>query len=75
MTLEYNPVRCHDCGLAYGGASWVEAVVPHETWAEISPTRNEGGILCINCMAARLAGLGMENVPLKITAGPFRYDH
>jgi len=69
-----KPVVCYDCGLPYGGDHWVEAVVPHDVWALISPSGNEGGILCINCMAARLARLGVEDVPLKITAGPFHHE-
>ncbi len=65
-------VCCHDCGAPYGAADWIEAVIPHEIWRQISPTGDEGGILCIGCMAKRLVGLGMDDVPVKLTAGPFR---
>lgn len=63
---------CFDCGLPYGSPGWVEAVVPHDIWNEhLSPGGNEGGLLCINCMAARASKAGLVDVPLKITAGPF----
>lgn len=65
-------LACYDCGLPYGGPHWVEAVVPHDIWNNhLSPTGNEGGILCINCMAARASAKGLSNVPVLLTAGPF----
>jgi hypothetical protein len=64
-------LSCYQCRLPYGGDHWVEAVVEHDVWAKISPTGNEGGILCINCMANRLHRLGIYDVPVKLTAGPF----
>lgn len=63
---------CHDCGRPYGAPGWVEAVVPHEIWNNyLSPQGDEGGLLCIGCMADRAASLGLTDIPLKITAGPF----
>ena len=51
---------------------WVEAVVPHDVWANhLSPRGNSGGILCITCMAARAAEAGLRNVPCLLAAGPF----
>ena len=42
---------------------WIEAVVPNEVWSMISPSEHEGGgILCILCMAKRLAKLGLMDV-------------
>lgn len=65
-----SPLSCYQCRLPYSGEHWVEAVVEDGVWAKISPTGNEGGILCINCMAERLNRLGLRDVPVKITAGP-----
>jgi hypothetical protein len=63
---------CYDCHLPYGGNEWVEAVVPDDVWEQIKPQEGQGaGILCINCMAKRCAKMGLENVPVKLTAGPF----
>lgn len=66
-----NTVTCHDCHLPYGGPAWIEAVVPNEIWSRISPTHDDGGILCINCMARRCADMGLEDVPVMLAAGPF----
>jgi hypothetical protein len=72
MSDEYYTrlVTCHDCGRAYGGPGWIEAVLPHDLWAKVSPTGGAAGILCINCIATRCDRLGMEDVPVKLTAGP-----
>ena len=66
--------ECADCGLDYGGRGWIDAVIPKETWIEISPTGNEGGLLCITCMAGRLEDRGLENVTVIIGSGPFVYS-
>jgi hypothetical protein len=72
---EPDALACHDCGLHYAGDHWVEAVVPHEVWsAHLSPTGNQGGILCINCMAKRAVDKCLSHIPVKLTAGPFCAD-
>ena len=66
-------LSCSDCGLPYGDPAWVEAIVPHDIWNEhLSPAGNEGGILCINCMAKRAIAAGLSSVPVVLAAGPFR---
>lgn len=55
---------CYDCGREYGGPGWIEAVIPDAIWAEISPTHNDGGILCISCIAERLEKRGLHHVPV-----------
>ena len=60
---EYS-AACYDCGLAYGGPEWIEAIIPDEVWKRISPTGNLGGILCITCMIRRLKRMEFENVPI-----------
>ena len=61
---------CFGCGLEYGGDHWLEIVLPNDIWAKISPTGDDGGILCANCIAERLNKLGMKNVSYKLVAGP-----
>jgi hypothetical protein len=61
---------CFQCGLVYGDVGWMDAVVPNNVWAQISPTGHEGGVLCITCMAKRCEVLGIE-CEVKITSGPF----
>lgn len=72
----FDPSRklaCHDCGAPYDDPAWVEAVAPHDVWNQhLSPTGDEGGILCIGCMARRAVVAGLSEVPIKITAGPLR---
>lgn len=63
-------LACEDCGVLYASPSWVEAVIPNELWNKISPRGNGGGILCINCIAARCVARGLSGVPVMLTAGP-----
>ncbi len=47
-------MSCDDCGLEYDSDAWIEAIIPDKVWCDISPTGDEGGILCISCIARRL---------------------
>ena len=69
---KHSHIGCEICGLPYVGDHWVEAVVSLEDWLTIAPHGDAGGLLCINCMARAFANLGRTEVPLKITAGPFK---
>ena len=53
---------CHDCGLVYGGEHWIETSLPNDVWARISPTGDEGGLLCIACISARCKKAGLDDV-------------
>jgi len=66
-----EPLACYDCGLGYGAPGWMDTHVPNDVWQKISPTGHEGGILCISCMARRCEALGLRDVSLMITSGPF----
>ncbi|MEB2353299.1 MAG: hypothetical protein OZ924_18055 [Burkholderiaceae bacterium] len=67
-------LHCADCGMWYGDPAWVEAVVPDEVWAIITPRPDNpgAGILCINCIARRCVQARLESVPALITAGPLK---
>ena len=52
--------KCYDCGLNYEDPGWIEAVIPDKVWNEISPTGDQGGILCITCISRRLIKKVME---------------
>lgn len=73
-TIEFDPepLGCYDCGFAYGGLGWCDVLVPDWAWLRISPTGHQGGTLCFNCMARRLARLGLSDVPVAIVSGPYR---
>jgi hypothetical protein len=63
---------CYDCGRRYGNEhGFPDLVVSNETWIMISPTGDEGGLLCPSCMCRRAADLGIENAPAKFMSGPF----
>lgn len=67
-----HTLTCRGCGFRYGEDGWIEAVIPDDIWVRISPTGDEGGILCIVCMGAALDAIGLSDVPVKLTAGPFK---
>ena len=56
--------KCYDCGLNYQDSGWIEAIIPDKVWNDISPTGDEGGILCITCIARRLVSRGYRRVPV-----------
>lgn len=67
--------QCYDCGRAYDDPGWVEAIVPDDIWGKINPSpQTGGGLLCINCIALRCAKLGLDKVPITITAGPLVFQ-
>lgn len=51
--------RCYGCGLPYDDDGFCDVVVPNDVWAKISPTGDEGGLLCPTCIvrAAQRAGV------------------
>ena len=59
--------KCYDCGLEYGGKSWIETSIPDKIWKRISPTGDDGGLLCISCIVRRLREIGCDRkVPIFI---------
>lgn len=56
---------CYDCELAYRHFP-IEMVIDNETWELINPTYHEGaGLLCHNCMIARLRKKDIDFVTVK----------
>jgi hypothetical protein len=55
-----NAPSCHDCGEPYGSPRFPDLILPHAMWEKISPSGDENGLLCPNCMCARAAGSGIE---------------
>lgn len=54
-------LACHDCGRHYGDEhGFPDLVVPDDVWQKISPSGNEGGLLCPSCICKRLHDLGIE---------------
>lgn len=69
LASQQTTLTCHDCGLAYGGVGWIDALVSDDIWLQISPSHDEGGILCINCISKRCEQLGLDNVPVALQSG------
>lgn len=46
-------LACHDCRAPYH--SWPDYYVEPETWTKYGPYGHEGGLLCLNCFAQRMA--------------------
>ena len=64
-------VGCYDCARPYGDEhGFPDLLIPHAAWAKISPTGDEGGLLCPSCIAKRCHAAGLENVPATFASGP-----
>jgi hypothetical protein len=54
---------CYDCGRRYGDEyGFPDLVVPNDVWEEISPTGDEGGLLCPSCLCRRLYLRGIKSI-------------
>ena len=51
---------CFDCGITYGDHGFPDLVIPHADWRQISPSGDEGGMLCPSCICARLGRRGIS---------------
>lgn len=60
---------CYDCGYKYGAPGFPDLVVPDDVWRQISPTGDEGGLLCPSCLCARLTISGITCAG-SFTSGP-----
>lgn len=61
---------CCRCGLPYGSAGFEDLLIPNEAWARISPSMDQYGLLCPNCMCARAAEVGVS-CHARFVSGPF----
>lgn len=63
--------NCYDCGLPYNDLGFADLLVPTDVWKIISPTGNEGGLLCPTCLVRAAEKAGVENVRVAFMSGPF----
>lgn len=71
VRLDPKAATCHDCGRHYGSAhGFPDLVVPNDVWEEISPTGDEGGLLCPSCLCRRAYEKGIECTAV-FKSGPF----
>lgn len=53
--------RCAGCGRPYGAEhGFPDLSVPNHVWRQISPTGNDGGLLCPSCICKRLHDKGIR---------------
>lgn len=53
--------RCADCGRQYGDEfGFPDLIIPYWAWKEISPTGDDGGLLCPSCICHRLETKGIR---------------
>ena len=70
---EHGPANapcCYDCGLPYSDDGFADLVVDHGVWAKISPTGDEGGLLCPTCMVRAATREGVQ-ATARFMSGPF----
>ena len=65
-----EPVTCEDCGEDYGSPRFPDMFIDNEAFAIIASNPPDGGLLCPNCICARLVKAGLTNVSAKFTSGP-----
>lgn len=62
---------CYDCERPYGDEhGFPDLVIPLDVWKRISPSGNEGGLLCPSCICGRLYKAGIREVEGAFMSGP-----
>lgn len=70
---ETKTASCYDCDRPYGHRhGFPDLVVSNEVWQRISPTGDEGGLLCPSCICKRLHDVGMSNIEAAFFSGPIQ---
>jgi hypothetical protein len=61
--------QCYDCARPYASGGFPDLIIPYWAWKRISPTGDDGGLLCPSCICARLhiEGIQCEGA---FTSGP-----
>lgn len=53
--------ECFDCRRPYGDEhGFPDLIIPFDAWRQISPTGDDGGLLCPSCICARLYKAGIR---------------
>lgn len=64
---------CQDCNRQYGDEhGFPDLIIPFHVWKRISPTGDDGGLLCPSCICKRLHDAGIRGVPGAFMSGPIR---
>lgn len=66
-------MSCHDCGRPYGDEhGFPDFIIPNYIWRQISPTGDDGGLLCPSCICARLHKAGKQQIEGAFMSGPIK---
>ena len=61
ILAEEGKAKCYDCLRPYGDEhGFPDLVIPYWAWEKISPTKNDGGLLCPSCICKRLHDAGIK---------------
>ena len=53
--------KCYDCARPYGDEhGFPDFIVSNDVWRRISPTGDDGGLLCPSCICHRLVTVGIK---------------
>jgi hypothetical protein len=64
---------CDDCGRQYGDEhGFPDLIITKDAWHRISPTGDDGGLLCPSCICKRLSEAGMHGVEGAFMSGPIK---
>lgn len=53
-------MSCEDCKRPYGSGGFPDLIIPYWAWKRISPTGDDGGLLCPSCICKRLHDKGLK---------------
>ena len=62
--------HCFDCGREYIDGGFQDLILPNDIWRQISPTSDEGGLLCPSCICKRAHDLEITSTAI-FRSGPF----
>ena len=73
--------QCHDCSRPYGDEhGFPDLIIEKEAWRAISPTGDDGGLLCPSCICKRLRAAGLTTTgafmsgPVESVSRPVMYN-
>ena len=71
MMIDRTPnAKCARCKCPYGSYGFHDMIVSDDIWKQISPSYDDGGLLCPTGILAAMNDLGLKNVPVYFASGP-----
>lgn len=60
LDLSGEMASCHDCDRTYSSGGFPDLIIPFWAWKQISPSGDDGGLLCPSCICQRLHDAGIS---------------